>query len=172
VTISLIMAADRTGLIGNEGKLPWHLPRDLKRFRELTWGKPIIMGRRTFESLGRPLPGRRNIVLSRRQDYHASGVDVVSTLAEAIHLATNQLPADPAPEVMIIGGSEVFLEAVQLAQRAYLTLVEGTFPGDVRFPLEVLESAEWQLADEESWPADEKNRHAMQFVRYERRPGP
>ncbi len=168
MTISLIMAAARDGLIGDRGKLPWHLPRDLKRFRAITWGKPIIMGRRTFDSLGRALPGRCNIVLTHQADFRPPDAEVVSSLPAAIELATHRLPQDSEPEIMVIGGAQVFREALPLADRAYLTIVEGTFEGDVRFPLEVFEQERWRRLDEEVWPPDEKNPHPALFRRYDR----
>ena len=168
--ISLIMAADRHGLIGDRGQLPWHLPRDLKRFKSLTLGKPIIMGRRTFESLGRPLPGRTNIVLSRRGDFQADGVVAVTSIEEALGAAERAPHEGPAKEAMIIGGAQVFLDALPLSGRVHLTLVEGDFQGDVHFPLKVFEAPEWRVVEEEPWPADAKNRHPLRFLLYERRP--
>jgi dihydrofolate reductase len=168
VTISIIVAASREGVIGRENRLPWHLPRDLKQFRKLTMGKPIIMGRRTFESLGRPLDGRRNIVLSRDPDFRADGAEVVGSFADAIALAGRGDDGVPVDELMIIGGSAVFGEAVALADRVYLTTVEGEFAGDVHFPVEMVTGPEWALREKEDWPADAKNAHACCFATFER----
>ncbi|WP_422929827.1 dihydrofolate reductase [Singulisphaera sp. PoT] len=170
--ISLIMAADRHGLIGDRGGLPWRLPRDLKRFRSLTWGKPIIMGRRTFDSLGRPLPGRTNIVLSRNADFQPEGIVAVASLEEAFEVAEHAPQEGASNEAFVIGGAEVFLLALPLAQRVHLTLVDGEFQGDVHFPLEVFIAPEWKLSEDESWAADENNPHSLRFLLYERQPLP
>jgi dihydrofolate reductase len=155
VKVSLVVAMSRDGLIGREGALPWRLPRDLKHFRKLTWGKPIIMGRKTHESLGRPLPGRTNIVLTRRPDFRAEGCLVAIDRDDALLLAA----ATRAEEAMIIGGSEVFRDFLPLARALHVTLVEGQFTGDVYFPSPVLDSPTWTVIHEESWPADEQNPH-------------
>src|SRR4051794_31861628 len=143
----------REGLIGREGKLPWHLPRDLKHFRQLTWGKPIIMGRKTHESLGRPLPGRTNIILTRQKDYSAEGCLVAHTAEEATQLASET----GAAEAMIIGGSEIYRAFLPRCGTIYLTLVEGSFEGDTYFPQNPLQSPDWKNVSEEPWPTDEKN---------------
>jgi dihydrofolate reductase len=153
VDIALVVAMSRDGLIGREGALPWKLPRDLKHFRRLTWGKPIIMGRKTHETLGRPLPGRTNIVLTRRVDYHAAGCLVAHDRAEALA----QAEATGANQAMIIGGSEVYREFLPLCQTVHLTLVEGQFEGNVFFPAPLLNSPGWKVIHEDQWPADAVN---------------
>src|SRR5690242_15834273 len=122
--VSIIAALDRRGLIGAEAGLPWHLPGDLRRFRTITWGKPIIMGRTTFELIGKPLPGRVNIVLSRSPVYSPPGCRVARTLQEALSLAEDCLAASGGNEVMIIGGGKVYAEAIERWDRLYLTVVE------------------------------------------------
>lgn len=130
-TISIIVAMDRNGVIGQNGKLPWHLPGDLKWFKEKTWGKVVIMGRRTFESLGRrPLPGRRNIVVTSTQQ-HVAGVECVPSLTAALDLFRH---APEWAEVFIIGGAQLYAEALPLCDRMYLTEINQSFGGDTKFP--------------------------------------
>lgn len=164
VRVSFVVAMSRSGLIGREGGLPWRLPRDLKHFRGLTWGKPIIMGRKTHESIGRPLPGRTNIVLTRRADYEAEGCRVAGSVAEAL----DQARSTGAEEAMVIGGAEVYRALLSHCETMYLTLVEGDFEGDVFFPGKPLDSPDWRIAHEESWPADEANPHDARYAVLER----
>lgn len=160
--ISLIAAVDRNFVIGNKGNIPWYLPRDLKRFRELTLGKPIIMGRTTFESIGKALPGRLNIVLTRDLAYRStSGYVVAHSLSESLRAAGGAL------EVLIIGGAEVYRQFMPLADRMYLTLVEGEFEGDTHFPH--FDWSDWKEVDRESYPADKKNPYPHTFVILERK---
>lgn len=163
---SLVVAMSGDGLIGREGGLPWRLPRDLKHFKTLTWGKPIVMGRKTHESLGRPLPGRTNIVLTRQADYQAEGCRLARDRDEALGLARGT----GADEAMIIGGSEVFQAFLPLATTIYLTLVEGRFAGDVFFPTPIADAPGWRTVHEESWPADVKNPHDAVYRVLERTP--
>lgn len=145
--ISLIAAMDRTGLIGTPKGLPWRLPSDLKRFRSLTWGKPIIMGRRTFELLGKPLPGRFNIVLTKNPGFVASGCVCAHSWSEGLDLARNYLvECLYVNEVMVIGGAEVYQTALTDWDRLYLTLIHGYFPGTTYFPLESLLQQQWCVA--------------------------
>ncbi len=125
--VSLIVAVSQNGVIGNKGKLPWHLPADLKRFKQLTTGHPIIMGRKTFESIGKPLPGRTNIVITHQKNFQACGAMVAHSLEEALRLCEKE------NEVFVIGGAEIFEEALPLANRIYLTLIHQDFEGDTRF---------------------------------------
>jgi dihydrofolate reductase len=164
VNLALVVAMSRDGLIGREGALPWKLPRDLKHFRKLTWGKPIIMGRKTHEALGRPLPGRTSIVLTRRVDYHARGCLVAHDRTEALRLASET----GADEAMIIGGSEVYREFLPLNPTIHLTLVEGHFEGDVFFPAPLLNSSGWTVIHQERWPADAANLHEANYMVLER----
>lgn len=126
--ISLIVAHDKNRVIGNDNKMQWHLPGDLQYFKETTMGKPMIMGRKTFESIGRALPGRRNIVISRNKAYEAEGIELASTLEEALRLAGN------VEEVMIIGGEQIFTASLPLADRLYITKIDHAFEGDTYFP--------------------------------------
>jgi dihydrofolate reductase len=127
VTISLVVAMGENRVIGVEGALPWHLSTDLKRFRRITWGKPLIMGRKTHESIGRPLPGRKNIVLTGDPNYRAEGCTVVHSPEEALREAEGE-------EAMVIGGSAVYREFLPKADRLYLTLIHREFAGDTFFP--------------------------------------
>ena len=167
--VSLIVAMDRRGLIGNESGLPWRLSADLKRFRAFTWGKPIVMGRRTMELIGKPLPGRFNIVLSRNPAYMATGCEVTQTLQEALALAQDQLARAGGNEVMIIGGGKVYAEAIPHWDRLYVSVVDGEVQGSVYFPIRTLLRQRWRpVRAAEVVPADEKNSHRHTFHVIER----
>lgn len=127
--LSLIAAVAANGVIGSDNALPWRLSEDLKRFKALTLGHPVIMGRRTFESLGRPLPGRRNIVVSRNAAYRAEGCEVAASLDAAVAACR-----DASEEIFVIGGAQVYAEALAQAHRLYLTEIRRDYPGDARFP--------------------------------------
>ena len=146
---------DRNGLIGRDNELPWRLPADLKLFKSITMGKPIIMGRKTFESIGRPLPGRSNIVITTNADYEAAGCMVAGSLDDAIEQAAD------AEEIMIIGGAALYEQALSIADRIYLTLVEAELQGDTWFP--PLNTEEWRQAQCTSYDADDKNPFAYSF---------
>ncbi len=126
--ISLIVAHDNNFVIGYENGMPWHLPGDLKYFKDKMMGKPMIMGRKTFESIGRPLPGRRNIVITRDENYQADGIEVVTSLEGALALAGD------VPEIMIIGGEQIFRLSMDIADRLYITKINHSFNGDTYFP--------------------------------------
>ncbi|WZO98471.1 dihydrofolate reductase [Isosphaeraceae bacterium EP7] len=162
--VSAIAAMDRAGLIGDGVAIPWHLPRDLRRFRSLTIGKPILMGRRTFESLGRPLPGRLNLVLTRQVALQAEGCRVAGSIEEALSIAKDS----GAVEAMVIGGGAVYAETVDLWDRLLLTVVDGSFRGDVHFPVEATSALSWRAVDREECEADDRNPHPHRFVALER----
>ena len=159
--ISVIVAASTNNVIGDHGRLPWRLRDDLKRFKRLTLGKPVVMGRRTWESIGRPLPGRRNIVLTRRHGLVAAGGNAVTSPADALLLAK------PADEIMIIGASEIYALFMPQAARVYLTRVHATVDGDACFP--ALDDKLWRLVESEAHDADDENQYAFEFNTYERR---
>lgn len=159
--ISLIAAASRNGVIGRDGKLPWHLPNDFRYFKRMTTGRPIVMGRRTWESLGGPLPERSNIVMTRQAGFSADGARVVATADEALAAAGD------AEELMVIGGGEIYAQFLDAAARVYLTLVDADVDGDTCFP--VLDEARWRLTSREAHPADERHAHAYEFRIYDRR---
>ncbi len=163
--VSAIAAVGKDGVIGREGKLPWSLPADLKRFRTITWGKPIIMGRKTHESLGRVLPGRTNIILTRREDYRAADCLVAHIPDEALALARSQ----GADEAVVIGGSEVFEAFIPRCEKIHLTRVEEDFEGDTFFPVTMLDSGEWEIVHEELCPADARNPFTSRYQIYQRR---
>ncbi|MBE3589221.1 MAG: dihydrofolate reductase [Firmicutes bacterium] len=157
--ITIVAAVDEDGVIGAGGRLPWHLPADLRRFRELTEGHVVVMGRKTYESIGRPLPRRTNIVLTRNPRYPAPGCLVLTD------------PADVAPfaardEVFVIGGREIFDLFLPVADRIHLTVVHGRFPGDTRFPLEALRA--FRRTRRERHARDERNPYDYTFEQYDR----
>jgi dihydrofolate reductase len=168
--LSAIAALDRAGAIGLGGRMPWHLPRDLKRFRTYTWSKPIIMGRKTFLSLAAPLAGRHHIVLSRAPDFAPAGCQVAHSVAEALAAAEAHLKGTGGDEAMIIGGGHVFEETLPLCDRAYLTVVDGQFEADTFFPLGLLRQLRWRLIQQESCGKDERNPFAHWFLALERSP--
>lgn len=165
--IVLVVAAADNGVIGHEGKMPWHLPADLRRFKRITTGKPVIMGRKTFDSIGRPLPSRHNIVLTRAQGWAAEGVTTVSNLAEAI-AAAGLNPRARADEIMVIGGAEIYALARPIATRIELTRIHIAPHGDTFF--ETPEPGQWNEISREDHPADgEAPAHSfLSFVRRSR----
>jgi dihydrofolate reductase len=163
--IALVVAVADNGVIGRDGRLPWHLPDDLKHFKGVTLGKPVLMGRRTFASIGKPLPGRRNLVLTHAAPPFAEGVEAVSSID-----AARALIAD-APELCVIGGATVFAQLLAQAARIYLTRVHAEVAGDVHFP--PWDAAHWRELDRREHPADARHAYAMSFVTLERaQPGP
>jgi dihydrofolate reductase len=159
--LSLLLAADENNLIGKDNQLPWHLPNDLKYFKNLTWGMPILMGRKTFESIGKPLPGRRSIVITRNTSWQAEGVAVVHSIPDAIALAKE----DGIKEIFVIGGAEIFTTALQDADRIYLTRIHHVFEGDTFFPAL---NEKWQLVNSKHCQPDEKNHYPHTFEVWER----
>ncbi|WP_077960547.1 dihydrofolate reductase [Ensifer adhaerens] len=165
--ISIVVAVAVNGVIGRDGDLPWRLSTDLKRFKALTIGKPVIMGRKTWASLGRPLPGRLNIVITRNADFAAEGASVVPSLAAAIALATAGAEAAGADEICVIGGGEIYRQSIALADILHVTEVQATVDGDTRFP--DIDPERFEKVFEEDLPQGEKDSHAMHFVTYKRR---
>ena len=162
--ISFVVARADNGVIGRDNALPWHLPADLKHFKRMTVGKPVVMGRRTFESIGKPLPGRHNIVLTRDPAWRADGVTVVTNLAEAI-AAAGLDPRTRADEVAIIGGAAIYAEALPIATRVYLTEIHAAPDGDTRLP--AFDPARWRETAREDHLAED-DRPAYSFVTLER----
>ena len=162
--ISAIAAMDWTGLIGRGGKMPWHLPRDLKRFRKLTLGKPIILGRKTLDSIGGPLPGRLNIVLTRNTSFEPKGCQVARSIGEALQIAEES----GTDEAMIIGGGVIYKETAPLWDRVLLTVVLGEFQGDTYFPVGGMSSQPWGISAREYFPADGKNPYPHWFLDVDR----
>ena len=154
--ISIIVAMDRNHVIGSEGDLPWHISSDLQNFKKITMGKPIIMGRKTHESIGRPLPGRENIILTRDKDYQAEGCTVLNSLDEVIEHCKD------IDEIMITGGSEIYQLALDKASKLYLTEVHTEIDGDTHFP--EFDKGDWEEISRENFKADEKNDFDYSFV--------
>jgi dihydrofolate reductase len=159
--VTLIVATDEAGGIGLGGGLPWRLPDDLRRFKSLTLGKPVVMGRRTWDSIGRPLPGRLNIVVSRDPQRTIEGATVVGTLEAAMAAAGD------APEVCVIGGAEIYRLALPLAGTIHRTEVHANVGADTHFP--ALDPREWEEVGREEHAADERHAHAMSYVTLRRR---
>ncbi len=162
--VSLIVAMAQNGVIGRGNALPWHLPEDLKRFKATTMGKPMLMGRRTFESIGRALPGRLNLVLTRDRRWCAAGVGVVHSVEEAL------ARAGEAEELMVIGGAEIYRLVMPFARRIYLTHVQADVAGDTFFP--AFDPTQWVDVQCDAYPADERNSYPVTFVTLERRSAP
>jgi dihydrofolate reductase len=160
-TISLIVAMGTNRIIGRDNHLPWRLPADLKRFRKITMGKAMIMGRATYETIGRPLDGRRSIVLTRDPCFEAEGCTVTHSIAEALQAAGKG-------EIMVLGGGQVYAEMLAMADRIYLTLIDQQFEGDTIFP-EIDETA-WREVSREDFAADASNPYNYSFIVLERRP--
>ncbi|HHQ4641953.1 TPA: type 3 dihydrofolate reductase [Aeromonas veronii] len=161
--ISMIAAMAHDRVIGKDNQMPWHLPADLAHFKRVTLGKPVLMGRKTFESIGRPLPGRRNLVISRNPDYQAEGIEVVGSVEAALAL----LAGCSVEELMVIGGGHLYAEMLPSADCLYLTQIDLAVEGDTRFP--AFDDGQWQRIECESHPADEKNPHPYSFETWQRR---
>jgi dihydrofolate reductase len=162
--VSLIVAMAQNGVIGLGNSLPWRLPQDLKRFRAFTLGKPVLMGRKTYESIGRPLRGRANLVLTRHRGWCAHGVIAVHSLEEAL------ARAGPGEELVVIGGAEVYRLVLPLARRIYLTHVHADLPGDTFFP--DFDATQWADVECSTHPADDEHAYPVTFVTLERRNAP
>jgi len=170
VKLSLIVALAQNHVIGIDNKLPWYLPNDLKYFKQVTMGKTIIMGRKTYESIGKPLPGRINIVITRQADYQPPGandsVKVVSSLQAAQELAGHLAVINGQDEAMIIGGAEIYTQALPLVDRMYLTEVHAEVDGDAYFPQ--FDRSQWQAVAREDFAAEGGNPYDYSFVVYQR----
>lgn len=158
--ISLIVAAATNNVIGRDGGLPWHLFEDLQRFKQVTIGKPIIMGRLTYESIGKPLPERRNIVISSQDGLNIEGCECVATPEDALRLAAG------AEEVMVIGGGRVYEQMLPMADRIYMTLINAPVDGDTFFP--EISNEEWQVVEQEDFPADDLRQYGFSFMTLDR----
>ncbi len=166
VTIVHVVAVALNGVIGADGDMPWSLPSDLKRFKQITMGKPVVMGRKTFESIGRPLPGRANIVISRSAAYEADGVHVVSSIDQAIELATRLAKDTGAEEVCIIGGGEIYRQTLGRTQRIYMTRVMAEMTGDTVYP--TLAPGDWEEVAREHHQEGPKDTADFDIVTLER----
>ncbi len=159
--LSMIVATANNNVIGKDNNMPWHLPADLAYFKKITLGKPIVMGRKTYESIGRPLPGRRNIVISRDQNYSSEGIDTVGSVEQALALVDN------VEEVMVIGGGAIYKHCLPAASRLYITHINATIEGDTYFPDH--NDGNWQKVSSEIRASDENNPHQLDFCVYERK---
>ena len=167
--LSMIVATADNNIIGKDNGMPWHLPADLAYFKKVTLGKPIIMGRKTYESIGRPLPGRRNIVISRDESYvpqgkGAEGVDVVTSVEQALALVDSIEEA--VPEVMVIGGGAIYKHCLPNADRLYITHIKASIAGDTQFPN--YDDGSWQQISSELRVSDDKNAYDLDFCIYQR----
>ena len=160
--LSIIVAMDDNQLIGKNNDLPWHLPADLGYFKRVTTGKTVLMGRKTYESIGRPLPNRRNIVISRNSAFEAPGCEVVEGIDQALALTQDDI------EVMIMGGASFYEQMLPQADRLYITQIEGSFEGDAYFP--VFDRDDFVETQRETHAPDEKNPHVYHFTVLERKP--
>jgi dihydrofolate reductase len=164
--LAIIVAVADNGVIGKDNALPWKLPDDMRHFKQVTMGKPIIMGRKTFESIGKALPGRTNIVITRNGAFTAEGVRCVSSLEEALQVAAQTVSMEPAEEAVVIGGSEIYQAALPLADRLYITEVHANVEGDTVLPR--VEWDDWREVRRERHVAQTPNPYDYSFVFYER----
>jgi dihydrofolate reductase len=155
--ISLIVAASTNNVIGKNNQLLWSLPNDMKFFKNTTWAMPVLMGRKTFESLGKPLPGRLNIVITRQQDWKPTGATIVHSLEDALKAAA----AADYNEAFVIGGGEIFKEAMAVADNIYLTRVDAELDGDAFFPS--IDNGKWKMVSNQSFPTDAKHAYTYHF---------
>ncbi len=160
MTISTIVAVSENGVIGKDNATPWYLPAELVRFKQITMGHPIIMGRKTHESIGRALPGRQNIVITRDKNYRAEGCEIANSVEEALEIAKDN------NEVFIIGGATIYEQVMPLLNKVYLTRVRVSIEGDKFFELD---EKQWNKVASEDHPADEKNKYAFEFQEWVRR---
>lgn len=161
--LSLMAALSTNNVIGRNNDVPWRLSTDLKRLKAMTMGHHVIMGRKTYESVGKPLPGRTNVVITRQEGYAPEGVTVVHSLEDAVRVAAQAGES----EAIILGGAEIYAQAMHRADRMYLTRVHAEVEGDTWFP-DFDDVSEWRLTDAEHFDADEKNEHPFSFLTYER----
>nr|AIA13259.1 Dihydrofolate reductase [uncultured bacterium] len=162
--LSLLVAASENNVIGRNNELPWHLPNDMKFFKNTTWGLPVIMGRKTYDSLkSEPLPGRTNIVITRQQDWKPEGIIVVHSLQDAISAAQDT----ESNEIFVLGGGEIFKEAIEIGHRIYITRVHAVVEGDVFFPK--IDESKWKQVSKRDCFADEKHAYDYTFETWERR---
>ena len=157
MTISMIVAASENNAIGKDNKLPWHQPADLKFFKNTTWGMLVVMGRKTFEAMGKALPGRTNIVITSNRDWQSEGATVVQSINEAITAAE----ATNCKEIFIAGGGEIFKQTISIADKLYLTRIHAEIEGDVFFP--EIDETLWKKEFEKELKADDKNKYDMSF---------
>lgn len=167
VRTALIVAADRNNAIGAGGDLAWRISDDLKWFKKVSMGKPVVMGRKTYDSIGRPLPGRDNIIITRSNDFAAPGAFIARTIRAGLKLARGCAAAGGASEICIIGGAEIYTQTIERADRVYLTRVDAAIDGDVFFPR--LDSGDWDEQSQGGCEKSDRNEHDCEFVILDRR---
>lgn len=167
VKIEMVVAIARNGIIGSDGDMPWRLSTDLKRFKAITLGCPVIMGRKTFQSIGKPLPGRSNVVVTRDAEFAAEGVEAVTSPDAARVLAQERARSDGAESVFVIGGGEIYRQMLPQANRLHVTFVDAEPEGDTRFP--EIDETTWEVEHAEDVPAGPKDSAATRYVIYGRR---
>lgn len=165
--IQIVVAVAENGVIGREGGMPWRLSTDLKRFKAITMGRPVIMGRKTFRSIGKALPGRTNIIITRDDTFSADGVQVANTVESALSLGQTIARREGSDAVCVIGGGEIYRQALEFADRVFLTHVDVAPDGDTRFP--ALDPAEWHKEHEENVPAGPKDSAPTRYAVYRRK---
>lgn len=163
-SVVLIAAVAGNGVIGRDGDMPWRLSTDLRRFKSLSMGKPIVMGRKTFQSIGKPLPGRATVVVSRDPDFRHEGVTVAASLQAALAAARKEALRQRAGEICVVGGGEIYRQAIDAAERLYITHVEADIDGDTTFP--PIDPRRWCAVSQEPVPKGEKDSHPTRFVEY------
>jgi len=168
IKVAIVVAVSENGVIGNDGDMPWKLSTDLKRFKALTLGKPLVMGRKTFESIGRPLPGRPHVIVSRNPDFHPDGVEVAPSLEAAIDRAAAIASALGVDEICVVGGGEIYRQALPVADTLHVTHVEAELAGDTRFPS--VDPRVFEKIVESPVPAGERDTYATRYAIYRRRP--
>ncbi len=156
--LSIICGMDENRLIGKDNALPWHLPADMAYFKKTTMSKPLLMGRKTYESIGKPLPGRRNIIITRDSSYQAEGCDVTHSIQQALDLVADQ------PEIMLMGGASLYEQTIDIADCLYITEIHHKFEGDAWFP--AINPIQWKESWRENHPADDRNHYPFSFVKY------
>jgi len=168
VKIAMIAAVAENGVIGHDQTIPWRIPSDFAFFKRTTMGKPLVMGRKQFETVGKPLPGRTNIVVTRQRDYRPEGVEVVDSLDKALERAREIAERDGAGEIMVIGGGDIYAQLMEKADRLYISHVALAPDGDVRFP--PIDPADWMAVDEPAVTPSDKDSARYRIAVYERRP--
>jgi len=167
IRIAIVVARAENGTIGDNNALPWHLPKDLQHFKQVTMGHPVLMGRKTFESIGRALPGRNNIVVTRQADWQKENTIVVHSLDQGLKKARQEALKSSLQDVMVIGGEKIYEQALPQTQRLYLTEVHAEVDGDAKFP--AIDFADWLEIDRVTFSADSRNPYSYSFVTLDRR---
>ena len=167
VPVAMIVAMAQNNVIGQNNQLPWRIPADLKYFKSVTMGKPMVMGRKTFESIGKPLPGRTTIVVTTNRRFNFDGVLVAHSVDEALRMAGKVAIGGGANEIMVVGGAQLYLECLPVVDRLYLTEIKATVDGDAYFP-SLGSFSDWRLESRDDFPKDEQNEHPYSFVVYSR----